>query len=118
MQLSGEISATPTQVVVRCRGQIIFGNELEELVRRVKATNPCSRQVVIDLANIGEIRSSDLGTMWLRYMEGCALGWRFTFINLPDHVKALLAKHSIAEAFDIREEEYEVESERAKRTAA
>ena len=101
MRLSGEVSVLGERVVVSCRGQIIFGDEIDDLVRRVHEAGPTGRLIIVDLSSITELRSSDLGQLWLRYMKARALGWRLMFVNLTPQLMGLLESHSIENAFEI-----------------
>lgn len=101
MRLSGNVSVNEERVVVSCRGQIIFGDEIDHIVHQVSDANPATRLIVVDLSDITELRSSDLGQLWLRYMKARALGWRLLFVSLSPKLMSLLESHSIENAFEI-----------------
>ncbi len=106
MRLSGDISVFSHAVVVRCRGRIIFGDEVDEIARQVMNLNPTSRQVIVILSEVTDLCSGDLGTLWLAYMKARALGWHITFAALSWQLKALVSKHSIDSAFEIFPDEH------------
>jgi anti-anti-sigma regulatory factor len=101
MRLVGEVSVFEERIVVSCQGDIIFGDEVDTIVRQVIDAHPAPRLIVVDLSRITELRSSDLGQLWLRYMKARALGWRLMFVNLSPQLHALLESHSIEDAFEI-----------------
>ena len=101
MRLLGEAKVSEEKTAVACRGEIIIGDEVDVIVRQVNEARPACRLIIVDLSRITELRSSDLGQLWLRYMKARALGWRLMFVNLSPQLQALLESHSIENAFEI-----------------
>ena len=101
MRLRAEVSSSYGNIVLRCSGKIIYGSEVDEIAQEVLKLKPVSRRVIIDLREVAELRSGDLGMLWLRYMEARAHGWQLAFVNLPPVIRELLERHCVDEAFEI-----------------
>jgi hypothetical protein len=101
MRLSADVTISGGTVTLRCKGQILYGDEVDRIAEEVRKTNPASHRVIVDLSGVEELRSGDLGMLWLKYMEALGHGWRIAFVNLPAHIDALLKQHSVDEAFEI-----------------
>jgi hypothetical protein len=91
---------TDSYIVVRCRGRIVFGNEVDEIAQRVRALDPSKHCVIVDLSMLDELRSGNLGLLWLKYVEAKAAGWRIAFVHLPEGLIGLLSRHSVSDAFE------------------
>ena len=105
MRLQAEVAVIGDVVVVRCRGRIIFGDEVSEIAKKVVATNPSTRFVIIDLSNVNELRKGDLGELWLGYMRARALGWRVVLADLSKELRDLMVTHAIESAFEVYTDE-------------
>jgi anti-sigma B factor antagonist len=86
--------------IVSCTGRIVAGPENESLRDHVRALLPDRRDVVLDLAGVGFIDSSGLGTMVrlltsLRRAQG-----DLKLCNLPDSVRKLLKLTNLILLFD------------------
>lgn len=101
MYLQADISRIQLCVLVRCRGKIYFGNEVSDIGKRVKEADPGHQRVIVDVSELDELRTGDLGMLWLRYMEARARGWRIAFVKLPIGLQAMLQLHSVGDAFEV-----------------
>jgi anti-sigma B factor antagonist len=63
MALHLDVSRTEGIAVVRCRGQIVFGDEADELRRIILGLLKETQRIVLDLAWISSIDSSGLGVL-------------------------------------------------------
>ena len=105
MRLSGDVTFGDRHVMARCKGKIIFGDEVDQIVRMVARGEPRTRFVVVDVANVVGLSGGDLGGLWLRYMKARALGWRIAFVRLAPELSTLLSDLSIEHAFEIYPDE-------------
>ena len=89
-------------IVVYCRGQIIFGDEVEELSKEIiSQIHSTDRQLVLHLGGIEGLRRGDLGSLWLLYMAARASQWTIKFCNLSVDLRTLLRSTGIEHVFDI-----------------
>jgi anti-sigma B factor antagonist len=104
------LTATPRMVgdviVAHCQGQIIYGDEVEELSKKISSqVHSRDRQLVLHLGGLEELRRGDLGTLWLCYMAALAVGWRIRFCNLTEDLRNLLQTTGLAGVFEIYDSE-------------
>ena len=84
-------------IVAYCQGQIIYGDEVEELSRAIGSqVHSKDRQLVLHLGGLEELRRGDLGTLWLLYMAALAAGWRIRFCNPTEDVRGLVQTSGLA----------------------
>jgi len=107
MYLSASFRKVDGVVVVYIRGKILFGNEVETISRQVSAISSSSRSVVLELSSLADLRSGDLGSLWLQYMQAHTAGWRIKVCALPRSIGQLMAAAKIDSVFEIYPSEAE-----------
>jgi anti-sigma B factor antagonist len=107
MDLSLDVSRTDDIAVIRARGRIVFGIEADELRRVVLGLLNETRRIVLNLAWIGHIDSSGLGTLVALFISARNRGAEIKFAALsPEAHRVVTATHvdRLFEIYDSTEE--------------
>ncbi|HXZ79971.1 MAG TPA: STAS domain-containing protein [Terriglobales bacterium] len=107
MHLTASFRKVDSVVVVYLKGKILFGNEVETISRQVFALAASSRNVVLELSNLTDMCSGDLGSLWLQYMQAQASGWHIRISGVPSHIQQLIEGARIESVFEIHPTEEE-----------
>jgi anti-sigma B factor antagonist len=107
MALNLDVSRTDDIAVVRCRGRIVFGEEADELRRVALGLLNETKRIVLNLAWIGHIDSSGLGTLVASFISARNRGAEIKFAALsPEAHRVLTTTHvdRLFEVYDSTEE--------------
>ena len=107
MALILDVSRTDDIAVVRCRGRIVFGEEADELRRVVLGLLNETKRIVLNLAWIGHIDSSGLGTLVASFISARNRGAEIKFAALsPEAHRVMTTTHvdRLFEVYDSTEE--------------
>jgi len=107
MRLTAEYRKIGPLVVAYLRGAILFGDEVDVIGRQVSAIAGDSRDVLLHLGGLKELRPGDLGTLWLKYVQAVASGWKIKLCDLTIEAQRLLYEAGIERAFVIYATEQE-----------
>ena len=101
MALILDVSRTDDIAVVRCRGRIVFGEEADELRRVVLGLLNETKRIVLNLAWIGHIDSSGLGTLVASFISGRNRGAEIKFAALSPEARRVLTTTNVDRLFEV-----------------
>ncbi len=103
MALKLDVSRTEDIAVVRCRGRIVFGEEADELRRVVLGLLNETKRIILNLAWIGHIDSSGLGTLVASFISARNRGAEIKFAALSPEARRVLRITSVDRLFEVFE---------------
>src|SRR6266478_2845449 len=103
MDLKLDVSRTDDIAVVRCRGRIVFGEEADEVRRVVLGLLNETKRIVLNLAWIGHIDSSGLGTLVASFISARNRGAEIKFAALSPEARRVLAISNVDRLFVVYE---------------
>ena len=101
MALNLDVSRTDDIAVVRCRGRIVFGVETDELRRVVLGLLNETQRIVLNLAWIGHIDSSGLGTLVASFISARNRGAEIKFAALSPRARRVLTSTKVDRLFEV-----------------
>ena len=101
MALNLDVSRTDDIAVVRCRGRIVFGVETDELRRVVLGLLNETQRIVLNLAWIGYIDSSGLGTLVASLISARNRGAEIKFASVSPEVRRVLTSTNVHRLFGV-----------------
>ena len=101
MALKLEVSKIKDIAVVRCRGQIIFGEEADELRRIILGLLNETKRIVLNLAWIAHIDSSGLGTLVASFISARNRGAQIKFAALSPEAQRVLRITNVDRIFQV-----------------
>src|SRR5215471_16026095 len=103
MALSLDVSRTGDIVVVTCRGRIVFGEEADELRRVVLDLLKETKRIVLNLAGVGYIDSSGLGTLVASFISARHRKAEIKFAALSPRTHRALTITNVNRLFEVYE---------------
>ena len=103
MALKLDVSRTEDIAVVRCRGRIVFGEEADELRRVVLGLLNETKRIVLNLAWIGHIDSSGLGTLVASFISARNREAEIKFAALSPKARRVLGITKVDQLFEVYE---------------
>jgi anti-anti-sigma regulatory factor len=110
VELIADIATTPAYVTVRCKGRFLCDEDMESVARNIVALHPTPTLVLVDLSQLECIPITQVGILWLRYMEANARGWKLAFVRMPDHLNTLLRDCGLEDSIPAFESETQAAS--------
>jgi anti-sigma B factor antagonist len=101
MALNLDVSRTDDIAVVRCRGRIVFGVEADELRRVVLGLLNETKRIVLNLAWIGHMDSSGLGTLVASFISASNRGAEIKFACVSPEVRRVLTSTNVNRLFEV-----------------
>ncbi len=101
MQLKTSTRKQGQTMIVDCSGRIIFGEECTLLRDQVKEALDASKQIVVNLAEVGYIDSSGVGTLAGLHASAKAAGASLKLAALSPRVKDVLVITKLGTIFEI-----------------
>jgi anti-sigma B factor antagonist len=101
MALNLDVSRTQDIAVVRCRGRIVFGVEADELRRVVLGLLNETQRIVLNLAWIGHIDSSGLGTLVASFISARHRGAEIKFASVSPKARRVLTSTHVDRLFEL-----------------
>ncbi len=103
MALSLDVSRTAEIAVVTCRGRIVFGEEADELRRVVLDLLKETKRIVLNLAGVGYIDSSGLGTLVASFISARHRKAEIKFAALSPRTQRVLTITNVDRLFEVYE---------------
>ena len=103
MALILDVSRTEDIAVVRCRGRIVFGEEADELRRVVLGLLNETKRIVLNLAWMGQIDSSGLGTLVASLISARNRGAEIKLAALSPKARRVLTSTHVDRLFEVYE---------------
>ncbi len=101
MAIELDVSTNNDIAVVRCRGRIVFGEEADELRRVVLGLLKETKRIVLNLAWIGYIDSSGLGTLVACYISARNRGAEIKFAGVSPRARQVLTNTKVDRLFEV-----------------
>ena len=101
MALKLDISRAEDIAVILCRGRIVFGEEADELRRVVLGLLNETKRIVLNLAWIGHIDSSGLGTLVASFISARNRGAKIKFAALSPKAQRVLTSTHVDRLFEV-----------------
>jgi anti-sigma B factor antagonist len=101
MVLNLDVSRTDDIAVVGCRGRIVFGEETDELRRVVLGLLNETKRIVLNLAWIGHIDSSGLGTLVASFISARNRGAEIKFAALSPEARRVVTTTHVDRLFEV-----------------
>ncbi len=119
MPLKLDVSKNEDIAVVRCRGRIVFGQEADEIRRVILGLLNETKRIVLNLAWIGHIDSSGLGTLVASFISARNRGAEIKFAALSPEARRVLRTTNVDRLFEVYDSTEEaIRSFRSHREAA
>jgi anti-sigma B factor antagonist len=96
--LTFEIERDGETAVVKCRGRLVAGTT-EELYQEVKQLLPQAKVVVVDLAELGYVDSTGLGTLVRLHTSARRQGCEFRLLHLGKQLRNVLKLTNLLSVF-------------------
>jgi anti-sigma B factor antagonist len=93
-----EIERDGDTAVVKCHGRLVAGTT-EELYQEVKHLLPQTKVVVVDLAELGYVDSTGLGTLVRLYTSARQQGCEFKLLHLGKQLRNVLKLTNLLSVF-------------------
>jgi len=101
MALNLDVSRIGDIAVIRCRGRIVFGVEADELRRVVLGLLNETQRVVLNLAWIGHIDSSGLGTLVALFISARNRRAEIKFASVSPKARRVLTSTKVDRLFEV-----------------
>ena len=101
MALSLDVSRTADIAVVRCRGRIVFGEEVDELRRIILCLLNETQRIVLNLAWIEYIDSSGMGALVASFISARHRGALIKLAAVGPRVRQVLKTTKVDQMFEI-----------------
>ena len=101
MALNLDVSRTGDIAVVTCRGPIVFGEEADELRRVVLDLLNETKRIVLNLAWVGYIDSSGLGTLVASFISARHRKAEIKFAALSPRTRQVLTITNVDRLFEV-----------------
>jgi anti-sigma B factor antagonist len=101
MDLTLDVSRTDDIAVIRARGRIVFGTEADELRRVVLDLLNETQRIVLNLAWIGHIDSTGLGTLVASFISARHRGAEIKFAALSPEAHRVVTTTHVDRLFEI-----------------
>lgn len=99
--LNLDVSRTGDIAVVTCRGRIVFGEEADELRRVVLDLLNETKRIVLNLAWVGHIDSSGLGTLVASFISARHRKAEIKFAALSPRTRRVLTLTNVDRLFEV-----------------
>ena len=96
--LTFEIERDGDTAVVKCHGRLVAGTT-EELYQEVKHLLPQTKVVVVDLAELGYVDSTGIGTLVRLYTSARQQGCEFKLLHLGKQLRNVLKLTNLLSVF-------------------
>ena len=96
--LTFEIEREGETAVVKCHGRLVAGTT-EELYQEVKQLLPQTKVVVVDLAELGYVDSTGLGTLVRLHTSARRQGCEFRLLHLGKQLRNVLKLTNLLSVF-------------------
>lgn len=103
MALNLDVSRTGDVAVVTCRGRVVFGEEADELRRVVLDQLKETKRIVLNLAGVGYIDSSGLGTLVASFISARHRNAEIKFAALSPRTRGVLTITNVDRLFGVYE---------------
>jgi len=94
-----EVENSPSGILVHCSGKIT-ASTTGALLDKVRPLVPNSKRIVLDLAQVGYIDSSGLGTIVRLWSSAQKSNCAFQVTNVAPRIKELLAMTNLGSIFE------------------
>jgi anti-sigma B factor antagonist len=101
LSLKLEVSRTDDISVVWCRGRIVFGEEADELRRVLLGLLNENKRILLNLASVGHIDSTGLGTLVASFISARHRGAEIKFAALSPAARRVLTSTNVDRLFDV-----------------